>query len=286
MKIRKLGVVANILKKDIKDVIAEVVELVPSPVEMVGLSETAALSADGRIKAAESLDECDAVVALGGDGTLLRAARLIENEEIPVVGLKIRSLGFLTEDDPGKTIKALFENRFVIQERMRLAVTHSNSGGERRSHTALNDVVLHGIGVSRVLHINTWVDDIAFGEYLADGVIISTPTGSTAYSLAAGGPIINPVNMEAFIITPLCPHSLSVRSTVIDSTETITLTVSDEGQESMLTIDGQQACGNKSDEKIVIKKSGKATRLIVSEEYNFYDLVRRKLKWGGVLRKR
>ncbi|HER44174.1 MAG TPA: NAD(+)/NADH kinase, partial [Candidatus Eisenbacteria bacterium] len=151
--------------------------------------------------------------------------------------------------------------------------------------TALNDMVIHGVGVSRVLHLRMSIGDTLLGEYLADGLIVSTPTGSTAYSLAAGGPIINPVTLESFILTPLCPHSLSVRPVVISSLETLTIELI-EGGDSMMTIDGQEACRVREGDRIKIGKSGKVTRLIVTDGYDFYDLLRRKLKWGGVLRKR
>ncbi|MCK4235789.1 MAG: NAD(+)/NADH kinase, partial [Candidatus Krumholzibacteria bacterium] len=148
------------------------------------------------------------------------------------------------------------------------------------------EVVIHGVGVSRVLHIKTMIDSVMLGEYLADGVIVSTPTGSTAYSLSAGGPIINPSNLEAFIITPLYPHSLSVRPVVVSSSETCTVEVVDEGHETLVTIDGQQHCAVRNGEQIILGRSPRVTNLIVTEGYNFYDLVRRKLKWGGVLRRR
>ncbi len=286
MKIGRVGLVANINKVEIEEVVSEVTSLLPENVEVVGLEETARLSPDGRIGAVQSLSGCDAVISLGGDGTLLMAARLVDKEEIPLLGIKIRSLGFLTEDDPEKAVRMLLSGRFSIQERMRLEISHGDNNGEEVVYTALNDGVIHGVGVSRVLHLETSVGDVMFGEYLADGVIISTPTGSTAYSLAAGGPIINPERMEAFVITPLCPHSLSVRPVVVSGDERLVIQVIEEGNEAMLTVDGQKTRPLEKGEKITIKKSERATRLIVSEEYNFYDLVRRKLKWGGVLRKR
>ncbi len=129
------------------------------------------------------------------------------------------------------------------------------------------------------------IGDTLLGEYLADGLIVSTPTGSTAYSLAAGGPIINPVTLESFILTPLCPHSLSVRPVVISSEETLTVQLV-EGGDSMITIDGQEDCVIGEGDRIRVRRSGKVTKIIVTDEYDFYDLLRRKLKWGGVLRKR
>ena len=125
---------------------------------------------------------------------------MVEEDEIPVLGIKIRSLGFLTEDDPERAVLELFSGKCVVQERMRLkSVREDDENGD--VYTALNDIVIHGVGVSRVLHLRMSIGNTELGEYLADGLIVSTPTGSTAYSLAAGGPIINPVTLESFILT-------------------------------------------------------------------------------------
>ncbi|MDD3642074.1 MAG: NAD(+)/NADH kinase [Candidatus Krumholzibacteria bacterium] len=285
MKIRRLGIVANVHKEEMRKILADVAGFVPAGVSMIGPADTAALMPGGRIEAAEDLGGCDAVIALGGDGTFLRAARLVERVQIPVLGIKVRSLGFLTEDDPGEAMRALFSGRCAIQDRMRLEMTVDDNGAEL-SHTALNDVVVHGAGVSRVLHLSTYVDGVMLGEYCADGVIVSTPTGSTAYSLAAGGPIINPVTMEAFVLTPLSPHSLSVRPVVVGGAETLTIELIEGGEETLITIDGQQACGLLPGRRVIVRRSRLVTRLLVAGEYNFYDLVRRKLQWGGVLRRR
>jgi NAD+ kinase len=284
MMIARLGLVANARKKEIRDVVKDVLELVPGSVAVCGLEETANLAPAGAVQSVETLTGCDAVLALGGDGTLLMAARMVADEEIPLLGIKIRSLGFLAEDDPRRAIGDLFAGRFSIQERLRLSIVCEGGEGTPRRYSALNDAVVHGVGVSRVLHLETTINGTVLGEYLADGVIVSTPTGSTAYSLAAGGPIVNPTSVEAFVITPLCPHSLSVRPIVVSARETVSVAIVEEAQESLLTIDGQQSCGVGKGDTIVFRKSSVATRLIVTDGYSFYDIVRRKLKWGGMLR--
>jgi NAD+ kinase len=284
MRIARIGLVANVNKREIRDVISLVLDRIPRGITVCGLEETAALEASGKVRTVTSLEGCDVVLALGGDGTLLMAARMVTDAEIPLLGIKIRSLGFLTEDDPVRAVGDLCEGRFAIQERMRLEVVCRGTGSAARSFSALNDAVVHGIGVSRVIHLKTTIDGTLLGEYLADGVIVATPTGSTAYSLAAGGPIVNPTSVEAFIITPLCPHSLSVRPLVVSALETFSVELVEEGQETLLTIDGQQSYGVKQGEELLFRRSAKPTRLIVTEGYRFYDLVRRKLKWGGVLR--
>jgi len=283
MKIAKLGLVANVHKREIAEVLSGILAAIPPHIALAGPEDTARLDASGRVRAVSSFEGCGAVIALGGDGTLLRAARMVVDEEIPLLGIKIRSLGFLAEDDPARAISELLAGRFAVQERMRLEVVMEGGEGEEQRWSALNDAVVHGVGVSRVIHLRTTIDGTTLGEYLADGVIVSTPTGSTAYSLAAGGPIVNPTSVEAFVITPLCPHSLSVRPLVVSSREIFCVEVLEGGPETLLTIDGQQSC-RVAGERLVFRKHAKVTRLIVTEGYRFYDLVRRKLKWGGMLR--
>ncbi|MFA4946961.1 MAG: NAD(+)/NADH kinase [Candidatus Krumholzibacteriia bacterium] len=284
MKIARLGLVANARKKEIRDVVKDVLELVPRNVAVCGLEETANLAPADAVQRVETLTGCDAVLALGGDGTLLMAARMVAEEEIPLLGIKIRSLGFLAEDDPRRAIGDLFAGRFSIQDRLRLSIVCEGGEGTPRGYSALNDAVVHGVGVSRVLHLETTINGTVLGEYLADGVIVSTPTGSTAYSLAAGGPIVNPTSVEAFVITPLCPHSLSVRPIVVSAGETVSVAIVEDAQETLLTIDGQQSCVVGKGDKLVFRRSSTATKLIVTDGYSFYDIVRRKLKWGGMLR--
>jgi len=284
MKITKLGIVANVKKREIVEVVSGILEMVPRGVEICGPGETAGLVSSGRVTPVETLAGCSVVLALGGDGTLLRAARMVADDEIPLLGVKIRSLGFLTEDDPARAVTDLFAGRYTIQDRMRLEASCGPSGSEARVFTALNDAVVHGVGMSRVIRLRTTIEGADLGEYLADGVIISTPTGSTAYSLAAGGPIVNPTTVEAFIITPLCPHSLSARPLVVSARETFAVELVEAGRETLATFDGQQSCPIMRGERLEFRRSARATRLIVTEGYRFYDLMRRKLRWGGALR--
>lgn len=286
MRIERFGLVPNVRKPEIEEITALLLERVPGGVETVALEEAAGVLEGSPVKIVDSLSGCDAVAALGGDGTLLRAARLVEREQTPVIGIKIRSLGFLAEEDPAGAVEDLFEGRCIVQERMRLGLLREGESDPDSDHTALNDIVLHGVGVSRVLHIRMSVGGVLLGEYLADGVIVSTPTGSTAYSLAAGGPILNPVTSNAIIITPLYPHSLSVRPIVLNGGESLEIELVEAGQETMLTVDGQEASSIREGERIRIGRSERPTRLLVRSGYSFYDLVRMKLRWGGVLRKR
>jgi len=286
MKLKRIGILPNLKKPEIKGTLEKIISMIPEVVEIVVLEETARFKRDKRLKTVENFDGCDVVIALGGDGTLLAAARLVEQAQIPVLGIKLKSLGFLTEDDPERAIDELLKGEYSIQERMRIRADVIRDGRKIESFTALNDVVVHATGVSRVLQLRTRIKDFTFGEYLADGVIVSTPTGSTAYSLAAGGPIVNPLTTDCIIITPLCPHSLSVRPLVISSGEALSVEVVEDGERSLITIDGQKGCPVMVRDVIEFKRSELVTRLIVNKDYNFYDLVRNKLRWGGVLRRR
>ncbi len=284
MTIGTLGLVANAKKREIGEIVSSVLRLVPKGVAVRAPAGTAALAPAGAVEIAETLAGCDVVLALGGDGTILTTARLVEEEEIPILGIKIRSLGFLAEDDPARAIGDLFAGRFAVQDRLRLEIVREGGVSAPVRFSALNDAALHGVGVSRVVHLETAIDGDVLGEYLADGVIVSTPTGSTAYSLAAGGPIVNPASVEAFIVTPLCPHSLSVRPIVVSARESVTVTLLEDGPETLLTVDGQQSAAVSRGERVLFRKSPKVTKLVVTEGYSFYDRVRRKLRWGGMLR--
>ncbi len=285
MRIERVGLVVNTEKEEIVKVLADIIDYIPEGIGIYGLEKVSSLI-PGMIVSTGQFSHCDVIIALGGDGTLLTAARMVEKKEIPLLGIKFRSLGFLTEDDPERAVKSLFNGNYIIQDRLRLEVNVTGKGEDEISYSALNDVVIHGVGVSRVIHMETMIDDVMLGEYLADGVIVSTPTGSTAYSLSANGPIVNPTSVDAFILTPLYPHSLSVRPIVVSSKEKLKVKVIEQSQDVLLTIDGQEICEVNGDSNILFRESRYKTRLIVTEEYNFYDLVRRKLEWGGVLRRR
>jgi len=285
MEFDKIGIVANLKKPEIREVVEKIVEAVPRDSTLIAEEELIKFTGNTRLREGE-IQECNVVISLGGDGTLLAAARAVEKQEIPILGIKIRSLGFLTEDDPDRAIDSLIKGDYVVQKRLRLEGSLISNGERLQSFTALNDVVVHASGVSRVLRVRTRIDGALLGDYLSDGVIISTPTGSTAYSLAAGGPILNPITVEGFVITPLCPHSLSVRPIVVSSGESFSVEIIEDGERSLVTIDGQKDYQIKEKDNIEFKKSKIYTNLIVTKGYDFYDLVRKKLRWGGVLRER
>jgi NAD+ kinase len=221
--------------------------------------------------------DCDLVIAVGGDGTILRYARIFDGDETPILGLKAGRLGFLTEGRLNDIATRLREGRFTIQERMRIQVeVYSDGGRVDKSFTALNDVVLHGAGFSRMVKMRTLVDGKLLREYRADGIIVATPTGSTAYSLSAGGPLLAP-QVRAIILTPLSPHMLSVRPLVVDADQIVSLYVEYDRSTIVATVDGQEGCELTQGQYLQVQKSPRATRLVVPDDYDFFGLLREKL---------
>jgi NAD+ kinase len=234
----------------------------------------------------------DLVIALGGDGTLLRAARAVGDRGIPVLGVNIGSLGFLTEitvDEVYESLEEILSGGFRYEDRMNVDGAVFRNGEQIESFTALNDLVINKGALSRVIEIKLAVDCGYVTTYTADGLIISTPTGSTAYSLSAGGPIVNPA-MEAIIATPICPHTLAVRPMILAPNQELSVDLwaghSLHGEpEVKLTVDGQVGFDLVSGDRIVFSKSEQKTRLVLSGYRTFYEVLSNKLKWGDRRRK-
>jgi len=223
----------------------------------------------------------DMIIALGGDGTLLAAARAVGDRGTPILGVNLGRLGFLTELKPKEifpTLERIWQGNYSLEERMVLQVIIS-SQPEAPTFYALNDLVIDKGSFSRVIQLETFINGESLSTFSADGLIISTPTGSTAYSLSAGGPIINP-QMEAIIITPICPHSLSVRPMVISQGETFEVAVYSDHNSAMLTIDGQVGYELSSGDRVRTAKVDHKITLVHSTGQSFYQVLREKLKWG------
>ena len=220
-------------------------------------------------------DDCDLFIAVGGDGTILRYARALDTRETPILGLKAGQLGFLTEGRFDDIAARLRNGRFDIQKRMRIEAAVRSNGTTIQTFTALNDIVVHGAGFSRMVKIRTEVDGTLLGDYRADGIIVATPTGSTAYSLSAGGPLLAP-GVQAMILTPLSPHMLSVRPLVLGAEQVVALHVV-AGQNIVVTIDGQDGYELSPEQHLEIKRSERFTHLVVPDDYDFFALLREKL---------
>lgn len=222
------------------------------------------------------------VVVLGGDGTMLAAARAVAQAGIPIIGVNLGSLGFLTEapvDELYPTLEALVEGRCRVETRSMLHC-HLMRGGERLAHyDAMNDVVVSKSAIARMIEFDVTVDGLRVAAYKADGLIVATPTGSTAYSLAAGGPVVAP-DVEAFLVTPISPHALTHRPLVVKDTAEIGVLVNSVEEEAFLTVDGQVGMPIKDGDRLSCKHSKRHVRLLRMGDRNYFDVLRMKLKWG------
>jgi NAD+ kinase len=249
-----------------------------------GLAE---LVRDGEALTPEVCRTLELLVTLGGDGTLLRGARMVAADGVPVLGINLGHLGFLTSA-PREEIEGALERwragEFEIDARMALAVHAENGDGSApgKVHLALNDAVLHKGGAARVIRLSMRAQRDVVGSYSADGIILATPTGSTAYSLSAGGPIVSPT-VDCIIATPICPHTLGVRPLILPADETITVEVLSPTEELILTIDGQEHERLVPGQKVVARRAEQPVRLVRFPGQTFFQTLRRKLKWGDLV---
>jgi NAD+ kinase len=230
----------------------------------------------------ESLGESvDLAVVLGGDGTMLRAARLVADQGKPVLGINLGQLGFLAMFSPEEARAALaaaLAGKLPRAERMRLQVTFSRAGADPVVKFALNDAVLHQGAMARLIEVNAWCDDQWIAAYRADGLIVATPTGSTAYNMAAGGPIVVP-GQAAMVLTPICAHALTNRPLVINADATIRLQLGGEARGTILTVDGQWAHSFLPGDVVEMTAAKRPLVMFVSQQ-SFFDVMRDKLHWG------
>ncbi|ABY92829.1 NAD(+)/NADH kinase [Thermoanaerobacter brockii subsp. lactiethylicus] len=279
---KKVGVIPNINKdKDLevtKSVVKWLLEHDSEPYLNEIVASKMGYDEYGK-KSTDIYSKSDFIIALGGDGTILNVARLCAPFGTPIFAVNLGHLGFLTEVDMNEVFVSLdkiYKGEYTVEKRMMLEANVVKNDMEIINFRALNDIVITRGAFSRMARINAYVNNNYVDTYLADGVIIATPTGSTAYSLSAGGPIVYPT-VEVIIITPICPHTLYSRSIIVSPDDVIRLEISEENQDLMITTDGQQ--GYKLDYRdiIYIKKSNEYTNLIRVKNTNFFDLLRDKL---------
>lgn len=219
------------------------------------------------------------IVSLGGDGTLLQAARLAALHDKPIMGLNMGNLGFLTDVDfcySEEALKALKEGRCSLEKRMMLRGEIVGEGISIPPFLAFNDIGIMKALVSRIIHLKASVNSYEINSYLGDGLLVSSPTGSTAYSLSAGGPIVNP-NLECLLITPICPHSLNARSIVINSKDTVEIEIMCHNRDITLTADGRAEATLVAGNKVVIKKADTYVKLLRTKDQNFFELLHKKI---------
>jgi NAD+ kinase len=232
-----------------------------------------------------SVEELDALLTLGGDGTMLRGARLLAGHQVPILGVNMGRLGFLTcgpAEQLEHSLMRFARGDYVVESRMLLQASLLDpSRRQRGSWLALNDVVIHKGGFARVVSLRVAVDDELIAGYSADGVVISTPTGSTAYSLSAGGPIVVPT-VESIVLTPISPHTLAIRPVVLPPTSEVLVQAVNAPDELLITVEGQVGTSFGPGEALAVRRSEKPVLLVRFPETTFFSRLRRKLAWGGL----
>jgi NAD+ kinase len=288
----KIGIIANIQKPKVSEsmqpFINWLVQRKINPVMSHQLYDWLTFD-DPRVEIVDLEDlarASDLVIAMGGDGTMLTAARLIGKLEKPLVGINLGGLGFLTEfpvEELYEKMEKIIAGEYSVERRMVLTARVLEEH-QKRDYFALNDMVLDRGGSPRVIRVDVTIDGEYFNTYISDGIIVSTPTGSTAYSLAAWGPIVVP-SLESIILNPICPHSLTARPTVIPASSRIVLKVQLQDSDNLLSVDGQENVRIASGTSVEVQKGDFYIHLVSLKEHTFFDLLRKKLQWGSIPRK-
>jgi NAD+ kinase len=285
MSVARVGIVAKPDAAEAPGIVRRLIEWLGAQGLAVLLDkETASLVADLSLPQANRSDlpgQVDVIVVLGGDGTLLGVARAVGALGVPILGVNLGGLGFLTAttlDEMMPALEAFLAGRMVIEERMMLAARVRRNAAAGGEFLALNDVVIMKSAMSRIIDLSVAVDGEPATAYRADGLIIATPTGSTAYSLSAGGPILFPT-MDAVVLTPICSHTLTNRPIVLPGTQRIEVTLLS-SQEIVLTVDGQVGFGLRERDSVEVARAASRIRLVRFPHKHFFSVLRTKLKWG------
>ena len=226
--------------------------------------------------------ECDLAVVVGGDGSILHTARTLVDFDIPLVGINSGRLGFLADisaDFMLETMKEILQGQYQLEERFLLQAEVIRDSETITSVSALNDVVVHKWNVARMIEFETYINDMFVNRQRSDGLIVATPTGSTAYALSGGGPLVYPT-LDAIVLVPICPHTLSNRPIVVDGGSQIEIVISPNTDHAHMTCDGQIHFGMQYGDRLQIKKKEQTLKLIHPMKHNHFEILRAKLKWG------
>ena len=225
----------------------------------------------------------DLIIVVGGDGTLLKTARLFAGRNIPILGINTGMLGFLTEFSPEEAFKyfeSIIDGHYEITDRAMIEITYNDSKSGVTKKIFLNDAVISRGTISHLITIHIEIDGRQLSSFSGDGIIIATATGSTGYSLSAGGPIMTPTIKNAYIIIPICPHTLTIRPLIIPSSSVLKVKTVSKFDNLVLSIDGQETTEIRSNDEILFTGTDKNINLIAHPEHNIYDVLRQKLGWG------
>jgi NAD+ kinase len=280
---RKVAVVAKRVSREAQESAVELAHWLRRRQLGVALDETIREThPELEAEAFDRSEAYDLVVVLGGDGTLLSVARNLA-DSIPILGVNMGNLGFLTEVPRSElypSVMRFLEGDFEVDERALLDVVLIRASGEELLYRVLNDAVINKSALARIIELIVTVDGHRVATYRSDGLIISTPTGSTAYNLAAGGPILNP-QLPVVVVTPICPHTLTLRPIVVPDSASVDIQLETSHEEVYLTLDGQEGTQIEHGDTISLRRSDDVVRLIKTSDRTFYDSLRDKLRWGG-----
>jgi len=282
--ITTVGIVTKPKFPEIKDVVKDLVswlrerrkEVILDPKAATLLGETAANAK------AQMAGKADLVIVLGGDGTMLNAARLVEERSVPILGVNLGGLGFLTEvslEHIHPTLERIFAGDYHVEERLMLRARIERHGEHVAHATVLNDVVISKGTLARMIEIQISINGQFVTRLRGDGLIVSTATGSTAYSMSAGGPVVHP-SVHALILTPICPHTLTHRPLLIPSDVSLEVILTGKDEGAMTTFDGQVGVAMSQGDTVFIQASDHQTKLIRFPDRTYFDVLRKKLKWG------
>jgi NAD+ kinase len=285
MPIKRIGIISKPRKAEVREIVPRLLEwLRERQIEACIDKETGAILERNEkcLTRNEMPAQVDLIVVLGGDGTLLATARSLNRKPVPILGVNLGGLGFLTvipREELYAALEQVLAGNFRTERRVQVEGEIVRADEALASFLALNDVVLNKGAIARILDFDVFVDGQFVSSYKSDGLIVSTPTGSTAYSLAAGGPVIAPT-VGAFIITPICAHTLTNRPLVVPDSVTIEVALKTQREAAYLTVDGQMGIAARSDDTVRVKKAGSFVELVQPDHKNYYEILRQKLKWG------
>jgi len=285
MGIKRVGITSKPKKAEVWEVVPSLIQWFRDRQIEVFVDKETAATLDGREKSLtrnEMSGQVDLIVVLGGDGTLLATARALNRKPVPLLAVNLGGLGFLTvitREELFATLELVLAGNLSTERRVQIEAEIVRADEVIASYLALNDAVLNKGAIARVLDFDVWIDNKFISTYKSDGLIVSTPTGSTAYSLAAGGPVIIP-SVAAFIVTPICAHTLTNRPIVLPDSATIEVAVKSQRESVYLTVDGQVGIALRSDDTVRIKKAASHVELIQSPHKSYFEILRQKLKWG------
>lgn len=280
----RLGIIANMDRPDAGKVIKRISGWADENKVSLFFSDRLSGSIDSErsfVAHNKLAETSDVIVSLGGDGTLLASARVVGDSGKPIFGINLGSLGFLTQQTPEvleNALTSILEEKYRIEKRM-VAEVSVEDGPAPEFAFALNDIVVDRGSVSRIINLDLYANDNFICSYAADGLVISTPTGSTAYGLAVGGPILNPL-MTAFIVSPISPFSLTTRPIVFPAEDILRIVTRSKHSQPVLTLDGQVSCSLSMESSFIVSRAGYSLNFIVFSKYSFYDVLRNKLHWG------